>query len=38
MQDWVDLKTAEKYSPNRDQLRSKVRGIDVKSDVLVSKK
>lgn len=34
---WVDLKTAEKYAPNAELLRSRVRGIDVKSDVLVSK-
>ncbi|UCD76827.1 MAG: PilT/PilU family type 4a pilus ATPase [Phycisphaerales bacterium] len=35
--DWADLKTAEQYSPNRDALRSKVRGISVKADLLVSK-
>jgi twitching motility protein PilT len=34
---WVDLKTAERYAPNAELLRSKVRGIDVKSDNLVSK-
>jgi twitching motility protein PilT len=33
----VDLKVAEKYAPNVEVLRSRVRGIDVKSDVLVSK-
>jgi twitching motility protein PilT len=33
----VDLKIAEKYAPNVEVLRSRVRGIDVKSDVLVSK-
>ena len=36
-EDWVDLKTAEKYAPNADALRAKVRGITVKADVLVSK-
>jgi twitching motility protein PilT len=34
---WVDLKVAERYAPNVEVLRSRVRGIDVKSDVLVSK-
>jgi twitching motility protein PilT len=36
-EDWVDLRTAERYAPNRDALRSKVRGIEVKADVLISK-
>ncbi|MHC5028173.1 MAG: type IV pilus twitching motility protein PilT [Planctomycetota bacterium] len=35
--DWVDLKTAEKYAPNAEALRAKIRGIEVKADVLVSK-
>lgn len=35
--DWVDLKTAERYAPNREALRSKVRGIDVKADTLVQR-
>jgi twitching motility protein PilT len=35
--DWVDLKTAERYAPNAEALRSKIRGIQVKADVLVSK-
>ena len=35
--DWVDLKTAEKYAPNAEALRSKVRGIEVKADMLVSR-
>ena len=35
--DWVDLKTAERYAPNADALRARVRGIQVKADVLVSK-
>ena len=34
---WVDMKTAEQHAPHVDALRSKVRGIDVKADVLVSK-
>jgi twitching motility protein PilT len=34
---YVDLKTAERYAPHVEQLRSKFRGIDVKSDVLVSR-
>lgn len=34
---WVDLKIAERYSPNKDALRSHIRGIGVKADVLVSK-
>jgi twitching motility protein PilT len=34
---YVDLKTALRYAPNADQLKSKFRGIDVKSDVLVSR-
>jgi twitching motility protein PilT len=36
-EDWVDLKTAERYAPNAELLRAKVRGIEVKADVLVSK-
>jgi twitching motility protein PilT len=36
-ENWVDLKVAEKYAPNVELLRSRVRGIDVKSDGLVSK-
>ena len=35
--DWVDLKTAERYAPNAEALRSKVRGIEVKADMLVSR-
>ncbi len=33
--EWVDLRVAEKYAPNRDALRSAVRGIAVKADTLV---
>lgn len=36
-ENWIDLKVAERYAPNAEVLRSRVRGIDVKSDVLVSK-
>ena len=34
---YVDLKTAERYAPNPEQLRAKFRGIEVKSDVLISR-
>jgi twitching motility protein PilT len=34
---WVDLPTAEQYAPHPEALRSKIRGIDVKADVLVSR-
>ncbi len=36
-ENYVDLKTAERYAPNAEALRSKVRGIKVKADVLVSR-
>jgi twitching motility protein PilT len=36
-EDWVELKVAERYAPNRDALKSKVRGIQVKADVLISR-
>jgi twitching motility protein PilT len=36
-ENFIDLKTGERYAPNAEQLRSKFRGIDVKSDVLVSR-
>ena len=35
--DWVELKVAERYAPNRDALRSAVRGIKVKADTLVQR-
>jgi twitching motility protein PilT len=35
--DWVDLRVAERYAPNIDALRSKVRGISVKADTLISR-
>jgi twitching motility protein PilT len=34
---FIDMHVAEQYAPHRDALRSKIRGIDIKSDVLVSK-
>ncbi|HRP62680.1 MAG TPA: PilT/PilU family type 4a pilus ATPase [Phycisphaerales bacterium] len=37
-EEYVDLKTAERYAPNAEALRSRVRGIQVKADVLVSRK
>ncbi len=36
-EEWVDLKVAERFAPNRDALRSKVRGIEVKADTLVQR-
>ena len=36
-EDWVDLRTAERYAPNAEALRSKVRGIEVKADTLISR-
>lgn len=36
-ENFVDLRTAERYAPNPESLRSKVRGIKVKADVLVSR-
>ena len=36
-EDWVDLQTAVRFAPNADALRSKIRGIKVKADVLVSR-
>lgn len=35
--DWVEMKVAERFAPNRDALRSKVRGIEVKADTLVQR-
>ncbi len=35
--DWVDLRTAENYAPNKEALRSKVRGIEVAADKLVGR-
>jgi len=37
-ENYVDLRTAAQYAPNIDALRSRVKGIDVKSDMLVSKR
>ncbi len=36
-EDWVDLKTAERYAPNREALVSKVRGIKVAADKLIQR-
>jgi len=36
-EDWVDLKTALRFAPNADALRSRVRGIEVRADTLVGK-
>ncbi len=35
--DWVDLRVAERYAPNVEALRARVRGIAVKAETLVSK-
>ena len=34
---WIDPQLAERYAPNPEALRSRIRGIEVKADVLVSK-
>lgn len=34
-EDYVELKVAERFAPNPEALRSKVRGIEVKADTLV---
>lgn len=34
---WIDVKTAEQYSPNVDALHSRIRGIQVKAAGLVSR-
>ena len=36
-ENYVDMQTALKYAPNAEALRSKLRGIKVKADVLVSR-
>ncbi len=36
-EDFIDVKTAERYAPNAEALRAAVRGIKVKADVLVSR-
>jgi twitching motility protein PilT len=35
--EWVDLKVAERFAPNAEALRSKVRGIEVKADTLIQR-
>jgi twitching motility protein PilT len=36
-EEFVDLKVAERYAPNAEALRSRVRGIKVKADTLISR-
>ncbi|MCZ6850854.1 MAG: PilT/PilU family type 4a pilus ATPase [Planctomycetota bacterium] len=36
-EEWVDLRTAERYAPNREALISKVRGIEVAADKLIQR-
>jgi hypothetical protein len=36
-EEWVDLRVAEKYAPNREALVSKVRGIHVSADKLIQR-
>ena len=36
-ENFVDLKTAEEFAPHPEQLRSRVHGVSVKSDGLVSR-
>ena len=36
-ENFVDLKTAEEFAPHPEQLRSKVYGVAVKSDGLISR-
>jgi len=36
-EEWIDLKVAERYAPNAEALRSRVRGIQVKADTLVQR-
>ncbi len=35
--DWVDLKTAERFAPNREALASRIKGIEIKADALVQR-
>jgi twitching motility protein PilT len=35
--EWVSLTTAEEYAPNRDQLRSLLKGVEVKARTLVGR-
>ncbi len=35
--DWIDLKTAEFYAPNREALRSRVKGIQVRAEKLIAR-
>ncbi|MCP3902884.1 MAG: PilT/PilU family type 4a pilus ATPase [Planctomycetes bacterium] len=36
-EEWIDLKVAERYAPNAEGLRARVRGIKVKADTLVTR-
>jgi twitching motility protein PilT len=36
-EDWVDLRAAERYAPNAEALRSRVRGIKVAADKLIQR-
>jgi twitching motility protein PilT len=36
-EDWIDLKTAEFYAPNREALRSRVKGIQVRAEKLIAR-
>ena len=36
-EEWIDLKVAERYAPNAEALRSRVRGIKVKADSLIQR-
>ncbi|MHC5016746.1 MAG: type IV pilus twitching motility protein PilT, partial [Planctomycetota bacterium] len=36
-EDWVDLRVAERYAPNPEALRSRVRGIKVTADKLIQR-
>ena len=36
-EEWVDLRTAERYAPNREALISRVRGIEVTADKLIQR-
>ena len=36
-EDFVDLKVAETYAPNRDALISRIRGVEMPADKLVQR-
>lgn len=35
--EWIDMQTAQEFAPNRDQLKSILKGVEVKSSTLVSR-